>query len=160
VAAVGRSIRTLAATVPPGLQLPDGFCEPRLALPGVLVVRAPKHCAGVGSAAADLDRFCAGFSASDPGLASLPLVVIVDDSELAARSLADFLWVTFTRSNPAVDVAGIGAFTEHKHWGCRGSLVIDARQKVGHAQPLVENAKITARVDQLFRAGGPLAGIE
>jgi 4-hydroxy-3-polyprenylbenzoate decarboxylase len=87
-------------------------------------------------------------------------VVLVDDSEFCARSLDNFLWVTFTRSNPALDIAGIGASTLHKHWGCSGSLVIDARQKNHHAPPLVEDPAITARVDALFAQGGPLHGIE
>ncbi len=59
-------------------------------------------------------------------------MVIVDDSEFTAASLANFLWVTFTRSNPAADVHGIGEFTANKHWGCTGSLVIDARTKPHH----------------------------
>ena len=58
--------------------------------------------------------------------------VVVDDSEFAARQMKDFLWVVFTRSNPASDIHGIGSFTEQKHWGCRGSLVIDARIKPHH----------------------------
>ncbi|MBL8856722.1 MAG: 3-octaprenyl-4-hydroxybenzoate carboxy-lyase, partial [Planctomycetaceae bacterium] len=69
----------------------------------------------------------------------------------------NFLWVTFTRSNPAVDIDGIGATTLHKHWGCRGSLVIDARLKAHHAPPLIEDPEVTKRVDALAAAGGPLA---
>ena len=85
--------------------------------------------------------------------------MVVDDAEFAARTLDNFLWVTFTRSNPAADVYGIEAFIEHKHWGCRGSLVIDARIKPHHAPPLVEDPAVTRRVDALAAAGGPLAGI-
>jgi 4-hydroxy-3-polyprenylbenzoate decarboxylase len=48
----------------------------------------------------------------------------------------------------------------HKHWGCRGSLVIDARTKPHHAPPLVEDPAVSARVDRLFVAGGPLHGLE
>jgi 4-hydroxy-3-polyprenylbenzoate decarboxylase len=87
-------------------------------------------------------------------------VVLVDDSEFCARNLDNFLWVTFTRSNPALDIAGIGAATLHKHWGCFGSLVIDARQKSHHAPPLVEDPAVTARVDALFAQSGLLCGIE
>ena len=46
-----------------------------------------------------------------------------------------------------------------KHWGCHGSLVIDARMKPHHAPPLVEDAEVARRVDALGAAGGPLAGI-
>jgi 4-hydroxy-3-polyprenylbenzoate decarboxylase len=59
-----------------------------------------------------------------------------------------------------VDIAGIAAATLHKHWGCAGSLVIDARTKKHHAPPLVEDPAVTARVDKLFAKGGPLAGLE
>jgi 4-hydroxy-3-polyprenylbenzoate decarboxylase len=90
---------------------------------------------------------------------AFPLLVIVDDSDFAAESLGNFLWVTFTRSNPAADIHGVGSFAAQKHWGCRGSLVIDARIKPHHAPPLVEDREITRRVDALAARGGPLHGI-
>jgi 4-hydroxy-3-polyprenylbenzoate decarboxylase len=159
VAAVGAPKRTLPTTVPADLHLPGGFSDPRVVLPGVLTVRAPGHLAIRDGVAADLEVFCASFSPAD-AMGAFPLVVLVDDSEFAARNLDNFLWVTFTRSNPALDIAGIGAATVHKHWGCAGSLVIDARQKSHHAPPLVEDPAVKARVDALFAQGGPLAGIE
>jgi 4-hydroxy-3-polyprenylbenzoate decarboxylase len=90
-------------------------------------------------------------------LQSFPLVVVVDDSDFVAESLSNFLWVVFTRSNPAVDVYGIDSFIEDKHWGCRGSLVIDARIKPHHAPPLEEDPEITRKVDARAARGGPLA---
>ena len=87
------------------------------------------------------------------------MVLIVDDSEFTARNLSNFLWVTFTRSNPAKDISGIGSFIENKHWGCRGALVIDARIKPHHAPPLIEDPKVTERVNQLAIKGGPLHGV-
>ena len=103
-------------------------------------------------------RFCEAFTPSD-AINAFPLIVLVDDSEFTARSLNNFLWVTFTRSNPAADVYGIGAFTKQKHWGCTGSLVIDARHKPHHAPPLIEDAAVSRRVDALAASGGPLHGI-
>ena len=105
-----------------------------------------------------LERFCREAS----GLwnpEEFPLCVLVDDAEFTARTLNNFLWVTFTRSNPATDISGIDAFTEHKHWGCRGSLVIDARIKPHHAPPLIEDPDVSKRVDSLAAPGGPLHGI-
>jgi 4-hydroxy-3-polyprenylbenzoate decarboxylase len=159
VAAVGAQKRTLPTTVPADLHLPGGFSDPRVVLPGVLAVRAPAHLALSEGVAADLGAFCASFSPAD-AMRAFPLVVLVDDSEFTARNLDNFLWVTFTRSNPALDIAGVGAATVHKHWGCAGSLVIDARQKSHHAPPLVEDPTVKSRVDALFAQGGPLAGIE
>ena len=86
-----------------------------------------------------------------------PLVVVVDDAEFCGASLNNFLWVTFTRSNPATDIQGVDSFTDHRHWGCRGPLVIDARIKSHHAPPLVEDPETTAFVDALAASGGPLA---
>ena len=85
--------------------------------------------------------------------------MIVDDSDFTARNVRNFLWVTFTRSNPAADIDGIDAFIDQKHWGCRGPLVIDARIKPHHAPPLVDDPAIERRVDALAAPGGPLHGI-
>ena len=106
-----------------------------------------------------LRAFCGAIDQSHP-INAFPLVVLVDDAEFAARTLNNFLWTTFTRSNPAVDIDGVGAFVEQKHWGCRETLVIDARLKPHHAEPLIEDPQVTKRVDELFALGGPLAGVE
>ena len=77
--------------------------------------------------------------------------------DFTARNLSNFLWVTFTRTNPAADIYGVGAFTDRKHWGCTGPLVIDARIKPHHAPPLVEDPEVGKRIDALAARGGPLA---
>ncbi len=158
IAAVGQPRRVLPSTIPAGLHLPDGFADARLCLPGVLAVRGPACLPEASGAADGFARFCGSFDEADP-INQFALVVIVDDSEFTARNLNNFLWVTFTRSNPAVDIRGIGAFTQHKHWGCRGALLIDARRKPHHAPPLIEDREVTQRVDRLFASGGPLHGI-
>ncbi|MEP7196540.1 MAG: UbiD family decarboxylase [Saprospiraceae bacterium] len=89
-------------------------------------------------------------------LDSLPLLVIVDDLDFCAAELNNFLWVSFTRSNPSYDVYGIQSFTEHKHWGCRSSLIIDARIKPHHAPVLETNSVISKKVDQLFQSNKEL----
>lgn len=152
IAAVGEPIRSLASALPAGLTLPDGFDDARVAMPGVMVVCGRSYDAG------DLRRFCAALAPEHP-INTFALIVIVDDAEHCARSLDNFLWVTFTRMNPALDMDGIGASTVNKHWGCTGALVIDARRKPHHAPPLVEDPKVTARVDALGAASGPLAGL-
>lgn len=86
-----------------------------------------------------------------------PVVVVCDDPEFASRTLDNLLWVTFTRSNPAVDIRGIGERVDNKAWGCTGSVVIDARIKPHHAPVLEEDAKVLERVEPFFRRGGPLA---
>lgn len=154
IAATGTPARELAAELPGELSLPEGFRSPRVAMPGVLVVQGPKYAEAGGRA--DLNRFVESFGRDSP-LNRFPLVTLVDDSEFTAANLRNWLWVTFTRSNPAVDVDGIGAFTRDKHWGAEGSLVIDARIKPFHAPPLVEDPDTLAKVDARAARGGPLA---
>src|SRR5262249_40421994 len=132
----------------------EGFSHPRVCLPGVLAVQAPP-AAGVNQ---DLMKFCRAFDPAKP-INAFPMVVLVDDTEFTARTLNNFLWVTFTRSNPAADIEGIESFVSEKHWGCRDSLVIDARMKPHHAPPLEEDPQITRKVDALGAPGGPLHGI-
>jgi 4-hydroxy-3-polyprenylbenzoate decarboxylase len=153
VAGVGEKRRTLGTQA--NVQLPDGFSDPRVVIPGVLSVRAPAFSI---AGAVDADRFCRFHRAGDP-IEAFPLVVLCDDSDFTARTLANFLWVTFTRSNPAVDVHGIGSFVENKAWGCRGPIVIDARIKPHHAPPLIQDPEVERRVDSLAARGGPLHGL-
>lgn len=162
IAAVGPPLRELPTAIPGDLRLCDGFDDARLVIPGVLAVRGPRfdasHDRGAASTEVRIARFCETFCAAD-ALCRFPLIVIVDDAEFAAATLGNFLWTTFTRSDPAHDVHGIEAFTEHKHWGCRGSLVVDARAKPWHAPPLVEGPAVARRIESLAVRGGPLAGL-
>ena len=91
--------------------------------------------------------------------AGFPLVVLADDPRFTASHLRNFLWVTFTRSNPSHDVHGVSSFVEHKHWGCEGPSIIDARLKPHHAPPLIEDPEVTKRVDRLASKGGSLHGV-
>ncbi|MBV8558704.1 MAG: UbiD family decarboxylase [Planctomycetaceae bacterium] len=154
IAAAGPRRRDLPPDIPAGLRLPEGFHSPRVALPGILAVQGPAYRPD----ARDIRAFCSALSHDDP-VAAFPLIVTVDDSEFTARSTRNFLWVTFTRSNPAADIDGVGAFIDQKHWGCTGPLVIDARIKPHHAPPLVDDPEIERRVDALAAPGGPLHGI-
>jgi 4-hydroxy-3-polyprenylbenzoate decarboxylase len=125
-------------------------------LPGILAIQAPAFSKGKWEEQEPaVQRFAAQVRPDHP-LNSFPLVVLVDDSDFTARQLNNFVWVTFTRSNPAADVHGVGAFSRQKHWGCEGALVIDARIKPHHAPPLEEDPAVTRRVEALAAPGGPL----
>jgi 4-hydroxy-3-polyprenylbenzoate decarboxylase len=154
IAAAGPSRRTLATELPGGLRLPESFRDPRVVLPGILAIQGPRYQAG----SDEIASLCRSFDTGD-SIRGFPLIVIVDDSEFTARSERNFLWVAFTRSDPASDIDGIGAFIENKHWGCTGSLVIDARIKPQHAPPLVDDPHVERRVDLLAAPGGPLHGV-
>lgn len=154
VAAAGPAIRKLPTAVSSELSLPNRFDEPRICIPGILAIKGPR-CSANGSSDQAVKEFCNSIPL-ESSLNQFPLVVIVDDSEFTARTLNNFLWAVFTRSNPATDVEGVGSYVESKHWGCRGSLVIDCRIKPHHAPPLIEDPEISKRVDALAAQGGEL----
>jgi 4-hydroxy-3-polyprenylbenzoate decarboxylase len=58
--------------------------------------------------------------------------------------------VTYTRSNPSHDVYGVESFQQNKHWGCKGSLMIDARIKPHHAPVLELDEAVEILVDQIL----------
>ena len=43
-------------------------------------------------------------------------------------------------------------FIENKHWGCKGSLIIDARIKPHHAPELSVDKHVLDKVDELFHS--------
>ena len=155
MAACGPVRRELATELPGGMNLPDSFSEPRLCERGIVAVSGPAFSPDERGRDSACERLAECLDQADIG-ESLPLIVVVDDSEFTARQWKSFLWVTFTRSNPAADIYGVGEATDQKHWGCRGQLIIDARIKPHHAPPLVEDPEVTRRVDQLAARGGPL----
>src|SRR4051812_2068604 len=101
IAAVGPPRFDLATELPSNLQLNDGFKNPRLVLPGVLAVEGPRY---------DPNQVAALLQSAIPNpqseIAGIRIVLIVDDTQFVSESLRNFLWVTFTRTNPAADIHG------------------------------------------------------
>jgi 4-hydroxy-3-polyprenylbenzoate decarboxylase len=172
LAAVGPKRFELATRVPEGLNLPTGFSDQRVVFPGVLAITGPKclppsfdydvslraQRESRTEVSASIERFCAAQAANKP-LEGIRWIVIADDAQFVAESLRNFLWVTFTRTNPAADLYGIESFVADKHWGCHGPLVFDARIKPHHAPVLEESPEVTRRVEALAAPGKPLHGI-
>lgn len=151
IAATGAKKRSLIHDATQIPKLPDTVLSAKLALPGVVALQV-RHGLSLRSLAESLDECWEAQSGE-----GVPLWVLTDDCEFASKSLKNWLWVTFTRSNPAIDIDGVHAFTDFKHWGCRGPLVIDARIKPHHATPLVEDPQVSAKVDAMAARGGPLS---
>ncbi|WP_129713905.1 UbiD family decarboxylase [Pedobacter sp. SYP-B3415] len=154
LAAAGRPKRQLATEVPAGLT--GAMANVKLALPGVLAVQAPAY-----SGSETTEDYVNALDRDFPERLrdGVVLLVLCDDADFTAANTANFVWITFTRSNPAADVHGIGAVTRNKHWGCTGPLIIDARRKPHHAPELIKDPKIEARVDNLGAKGKSLYGI-
>jgi 4-hydroxy-3-polyprenylbenzoate decarboxylase len=159
MAAAGPVRRLLGTQLPADLWLPEGFSSPAICLPGILAIKAPKHSAAPHHSDGIPESLCQQMEGLSDRLKDWPLIILADDSRFTAESLSNFLWVTFTRSNPATDIHGILASSIHKHWGCRGPLVIDARVKSHMAPPLKADPEVCRKVDRLGAPGGPLHGL-
>lgn len=155
-AAYGDEKRNLAIEIPEALKQLNGFENARLAMPGVAVLQTQpfdNYTKAQNEIAALNEQLKNAF------LNELPLIVLADDASFASASLRNFLWVSFTRCNPSHDMHGINAFTENKHWGCRGPLVIDARIKPHHAPPVEMDSAVEKKIGKLFAKGGSLYGV-
>ncbi|MTJ91272.1 MAG: UbiD family decarboxylase [Desulfovibrio sp.] len=158
-ASAGKKRRTLgteltgtAADMPP---LPEGFGLVRVCGPGLVAIGGPKHHMERNQPDPQMEALAQAL-AQWPGREAFPLVVVADDAEFCAQALDNFLWVAFTRSDPATDVYGVNATTQARHWSCEAPLVIDARLKPFHAPPLEEDAAVIRKVEALAAPGGPL----
>ena len=69
-------------------------------------------------------------------LEGIALITLVDDATFVAENFSNWLWVTFTRSNPASDIYGLNVEYINKHFSC-SIPIIDARIKEHHA-PILE----------------------
>lgn len=153
VAVAGEKRRELCRKLPEDFTLPEGYDDPALILPGIAVIKAPSYqltqngpkFSDREDRTEEVETFCALMDRLNPGLCSqkgVAWIILVDDSEFCAENLDNFLWVTFLRSNPSKDTYGLQAFITAKHWGCRESLVTDARQKAHHTTPMQEDPEV------------------
>jgi len=140
----------------PDLSLPAGWDRARVGLPGVLFLSG-RDFPGYEALAPEMTALSEALGRAD--LSGFPLVVLQDDADFAAASLNNFLWTTFTRTNPSHDIHGVQSFIQHKHWGCRGALILDARTKPHHAPVLETDPAVSRRVDGHFARGGALHGL-
>jgi 4-hydroxy-3-polyprenylbenzoate decarboxylase len=159
IAAAGEKKRDLGIELPKDFNLPKQFNSAQLVMPGVIAISGPQYKDEV-QAQTETQQISEALKFLFPDFANrFPLIILCDDARFTAATLNNFLWVTFTRSNPANDIYGQDSFVEHKHWGCNGFLMIDARVKPHHAPPLIKNPEIEKRVDALAVKGKSLHGI-
>jgi len=155
-AAAGEKRRTLMQNLPDGFKLSTEFSQIKIAIPGVLAIQANPYIDAI-KAAQEIENL--KHQLKDWDLATLPLIVVCDDAVFTAANINNLVWVTFTRSNPAADINGVGDFTVNKHWGCKGPLIIDARKKPHHAPELIKDEIVERKIDRFWEKGGALHGI-
>ncbi len=155
-AAYGNKKRELCREVPAEMQQLQGFENAQLCMPGVVALQIRNEELGIRNWIEVLSNQLSNTKHQTPNNV---LIVLCDDASFTAATLNNFLWVTFTRCNPANDIYGVDEFVENKHWGCKGSLIIDARIKPHHAPPVEKNLEVEKRIDKFFAKGGSLENI-
>ena len=157
-AAYGEKKRDLCTEVPTALRQLQNFTNAQIAMPGVIALQTKKFV-DYATAKKDMEILNEQLLSVNTNLSSIAQIIICDDSNFVAATLNNYLWVTYTRCNPSHDIYGIESFTEYKHWGCKGPLVIDARIKPHHAPPVEKDAATEKAIDKLFEKGGSLYGV-
>ena len=157
-AAYGDKKRELCTEVPQELKELQGFRNAQLCMPGVVALQVENTELEIKNWVEMLNNQINNKPSNPLATCHSPLAIIVlcDDASFTAETLNNFLWVAFTRCNPANDIFGVDNFVLHKHWGCFGSVIFDARIKPHHAPPVLKNAEVEKRIDRIFAKGGSL----
>lgn len=157
-AAYGDVKRTLGKEIPASLKELKTLQNPKLVMPGVIAIQGRKFV-DYQKAKAELDEFNEELKQKNIDLSEFPLIVVTNDSEFTSAHINNWLWVTFTRSNPSHDIYGVNATTNFKHWSC-DQVIIDARIKPHHAPALEKDPEVEKRVGRLFEKGGSLYNLK
>jgi 4-hydroxy-3-polyprenylbenzoate decarboxylase len=146
LAAYGAPIRTLATTIPSVITQLN--VDAHLVMPGVIAVAAAKINT------AEIQEKLKGQGAELLENLGIVMLVLTEDPAWMAEAINNFLWAGFTRTNPSHDIDGVDAFVQNKHWGCTGPLILNATIKKHHAPPVLKEASVEKRVDEILAKYG------
>jgi 4-hydroxy-3-polyprenylbenzoate decarboxylase len=154
-AAYGEKIRELDTNLPAAFNNISIATGVKLIMPGIVALQTSAYI-DEATTEKEMQQINDALKHALQDLNGIPMIIWCDDAVFTAANLRNFLWVTFTRSNPSHDMYGVESFYDHKHWGSKGPLVIDARIKPRHAPPVVSDPEVEKRIDKLFAKGGSL----
>ena len=132
---------------------PVGIAGAASLMPGVIMLQGPAYDA---SSRDVLFHQITEALGRWPFRENYPWITLIDSatdtfpSGATQSTLRDFLWFTFTRSDPAKDVFGYNERTCEKHWKCDAPIVIDARIKPHHQKALTLPDDIRNRARQIL----------
>ena len=157
LAAYGDKLRTLTEELPLCLSNCSLVTEVKLLIPGVIGLQL-KPFTSHQAARAEIKELADWLSANKQELEGIVQIIIYDHFvfENRPQRMNDYVWITYTRSNPSHDIYGVDEFIENKHWGCRGPMIIDARRKPHHAPELVILDETKKSIERFFKPGASL----
>jgi 4-hydroxy-3-polyprenylbenzoate decarboxylase len=142
IAAYGDVRRELATVVPSVIK--DLQVDAQLVLPGIIALNTKLiNTEGV-------QEKLKGLGAELLEKQGVVMLILTEDANWMGEHINNFLWASFTRTNPSHDMDGVDSYYEQKHWGCKGPLIFDATIKKHHAPILVKDPVVEKRVDEIL----------
>jgi 4-hydroxy-3-polyprenylbenzoate decarboxylase len=135
------------------LEFPQRFTKATIVMPGVILLESSETFDASSNAEhfADLKAALVRWEFRE----NYPWVSVIDEGTLSTDNvLSNFLWLTFTRSDPAQDIYGLDETICDKHWKCQAPLIIDARVKPQHQKQLTVSAELTKKAKQILKDAG------
>ncbi len=132
-------------------ELPAGFDAAIPFCPGCLVVEGPDY---------EFETDAPRRLVQSKSLDDWPLVVLVDDAKKAAKSAMNFLWITFTRFEPAADILARQVEVRRNQCVYRPPVVIDARFKPNYPKELFADEDTARTVDRRWKEYFPAGKVE
>ncbi|MBL7919798.1 MAG: UbiD family decarboxylase [Bacteroidia bacterium] len=157
VAAYGDKKRDLINELPKIISSADSISNAIMLMEGVIGLELNKF-SGYENAKKEIQQLASFISQHKNEFEGIVQIVIYDDFkfQVSPKNLNDYVWVTYTRSNPSHDIYGVDEFIENKHWGCKGPMIIDARKKTHHAPELKILPETEKSIERFFKKGGSL----
>ncbi len=146
LAAYGDVRRNLATSIPEIINALQANAQ--LIMPGVIALNANNV------SIASLQEILKGSGEILLEKEGVAMLIITEDATWMAAEYNNFIWATFTRTNPAKDMEGVDSFISNKHWGCKGPLIFDATIKKHHSPAVVKDATVEKKVDTILAKYG------
>lgn len=119
--------------------LPDGIFKSEVFCPGILVVEGETYLNNK-----DLPKNIAAHQS----LQDWPMVFLVDKDVSIKQDEGKFLWVTFTRFEPANDIYAAKSNFKRHHNCLSAPIIFDCRKKPWHTEELEVDAETAEKVDK------------
>ena len=152
MAAYGKQKRELSLIIPVELNTCEFISKPALMMDGVIAIMLTPFT-NYSNAKLEIKKLSDWIEKRKEKFNGIVQIIIYDDFVFkpASDNLNDYVWITYTRSNPCYDIYGVGEKTENKHWSCEGPMIIDARKKPHHAPELKLSAQTEKSIERFFK---------
>ena len=152
MAAYGKQKRELSLIIPVELNTCEFISKPALMMDGVIAIMLTPFT-NYSNAKLEIKKLSDWIEKRKEKFNGIVQIIIYDDFVFkpASDNLNDYVWITYTRSNPSYDIYGVGEKTENKHWSCEGPMIIDARKKPHHAPELKLSAQTEKSIERFFK---------